>query len=75
MLEQVAEFDDKLMEKYFADPNSISADEIRAAVRQAVIAQKVVPMFCGSSFKNKGVQEVLNAVCAILPSPVPIRKK
>jgi elongation factor G len=58
------------MEKYFADPNSISADEIRAAVRQAVIAQKVVPMFCGSSFKNKGVQEVLNAVCAILPSPV-----
>jgi elongation factor G len=70
MLEQVAEFDDQLMEKYFADPNSISADEIRAAVRQAVIAQKVVPMFCGSSFKNKGVQEVLNAVCAILPSPV-----
>lgn len=70
MLEQVAEFDDQLMEKYFADPDSISADEIRAAVRQAVIAQKVVPMFCGSSFKNKGVQEVLNAVCAILPSPV-----
>jgi elongation factor G len=69
MLEQVAEFDDKLMEKYFADPNSISADEIRAAVRQAVIAQKVVPMFCGSSFKNKGVQAVLDAVCAILPSP------
>jgi len=70
MLEQVAEFDDKLMEKYFADPDSISADEIRAAVRLAVIAQKVVPMFCGSSFKNKGVQAVLDAVCAILPSPV-----
>ncbi|MFN8299737.1 MAG: elongation factor G [Chitinophagales bacterium] len=69
MLEQVAEFDDHLMEKYFADPNSISADEIRAAVRKAVIAQKVVPMFCGSSFKNKGVQAVLDAVCAILPSP------
>ncbi|MFN8285580.1 MAG: elongation factor G [Chitinophagales bacterium] len=69
MLEQVAEYDDHLMEKYFADPNSISADEIRAAVRQAVIAQKVVPMFCGSSFKNKGVQAVLDAVCAILPSP------
>ncbi|MFN8277945.1 MAG: elongation factor G [Chitinophagales bacterium] len=69
MLEQVAEFDDTLMEKYFADPNSITAEEIRAAVRQAVIAQKVVPMFCGSSFKNKGVQAVLDAVCAILPSP------
>lgn len=69
MLEQVAEFDDTLMEKFFADPDSISADEIRAAVRQAVIAQKVVPMFCGSSFKNKGVQAVLDAVCAILPSP------
>jgi elongation factor G len=69
LLEQVAEFDDTLMEKYFADPNSISAEEIRAAVRAAVIADKVVPMFCGSSFKNKGVQAVLDAVCAILPSP------
>ncbi|MFN8309023.1 MAG: elongation factor G [Chitinophagales bacterium] len=69
MLEQVAEFDDTLMEKYFADPDSITAEEIRAAVRQAVIAQKVVPMFCGSSFKNKGVQAVLDAVCSILPSP------
>ncbi|HRP39677.1 MAG TPA: elongation factor G [Chitinophagales bacterium] len=70
MLEQVAEFDDTLMEKFFDDPNSISPEEILAAVRQAVIAQKVVPMFCGSSFKNKGVQAVLNAVCAILPSPL-----
>jgi elongation factor G len=69
MLEQVAEFDDHLMEKYFADPNSISPDEIRAAVRKAVIVQKVVPMYCGSAFKNKGVQAVLDAVCAILPSP------
>jgi elongation factor G len=69
MLEQVAEFDDKLMEKYFEDPTSISADEIRAAVRKAVVAQKVVPMFCGSSFKNKGVQAVLDAVCWMLPSP------
>ena len=69
MLEQVAEFDDHLMEKYFADPNSISPDEIRKAVRKAVIAQKVVPMYCGSAFKNKGVQLVLDAVCAILPSP------
>src|SRR5207253_2268818 len=69
MLEQVAEFDDHLMEKYFADHNSITAEEIRAAVRKAVIAQKVVPMYCGSAFKNKGVQAVLDAVCAILPSP------
>ena len=69
MLEQVAEFDDHLMEKYFADPNSITAEEITAAVRKAVIAQKVVPMYCGSAFKNKGVQAVLDAVCAILPSP------
>ncbi len=69
MLEQVAEFNDTLMEKFFADPNSITAEEIREAVRQAVITQKVVPMFCGSSFKNKGVQAVLDAVCAILPSP------
>lgn len=70
MLEQVAEFNDTLMEKYFSDPDSITAEEIRAAVRQAVIAQKVVPMYCGSSFKNKGVQAVLDAVCAILPSPI-----
>ncbi|MBL0310317.1 MAG: elongation factor G [Bacteroidetes bacterium] len=69
MLEQVAEFDDHLMEKYFTDPNSISVEEITAAVRKAVIAQKVVPMYCGSAFKNKGVQAVLDAVCAILPSP------
>jgi len=69
MLEQVAEFDDTLMEKFFADPNSITPDEIRAAVRKAVIAQKVVPMYCGSFFKNKGGQAVLDAVCSILPSP------
>lgn len=70
MLEQVAEYNDTLMEKFFADPDSITAEEIREAVRQAVIDQKVVPMYCGSSFKNKGVQAVLDAVCAILPSPV-----
>ncbi|MCS6933683.1 MAG: elongation factor G [Chitinophagales bacterium] len=69
LLEKVAEFDDKLMEKFFSDPNSITPDEIRSAIRQAVIAQKLVPMFCGSSFKNKGVQAVLDAVCALLPSP------
>jgi elongation factor G len=69
MLEQVAEFDDSLLEKFFEDPTSISEEEIIAAVRQAVISMKVVPMFCGSAFKNKGVQAVLDAVCSYLPSP------
>jgi len=69
MLEQVAEFDDSLLEKFFEDPDSISEEEIIAAVRQAVISMKVVPMFCGSAFKNKGVQAVLDAVCSFLPSP------
>ncbi|MBI1185560.1 elongation factor G [bacterium] len=69
MLEQVAEFDDSLLEKFFEDPTSISEEEIIAAVRQAVISMKVVPMFCGSAFKNKGVQAVLDAVCSFLPSP------
>jgi elongation factor G len=69
LLEAVAEYDDTLMEKFFTDSNSISEDEIRTAVRKAVIDAKFVPMFCGSSFKNKGVQAVLDAVCAYLPSP------
>lgn len=69
MFEQVAEFDDSLMEKFFENPDSITVDEVRAAVRKAVISMKVVPMFCGSSFKNKGVQAVLDAVCEFLPSP------
>ena len=69
MLEQVAEFDDSLLEKFFEDPDSISEDEIIEAVRKTVVAQKVVPMFCGSAFKNKGVQAVLDAVCSYLPSP------
>jgi len=70
LLEAVAEYDDKIMEKYFDDPDSITEDEIRTAVRKAVVDAKFVPMFCGSSFKNKGVQAVLDAVCAYLPSPV-----
>ena len=72
LLEAVAEYDDTLMEKYFEDPNSISADEIRAAVRQAVCNLEFVPMMCGSSFKNKGVQAVLDAVCAFMPSPLDV---
>ncbi len=72
LLEAVAEYDDSLLEKYFEDPESISADEIRAAIRQAVINMKIVPMMCGSAFKNKGVQAVLDAVCAFLPAPVDV---
>jgi elongation factor G len=70
LLEAVADFDDHLMEKYFEDPNSITEAEILAALRKAVIAMKVVPMLCGSSFKNKGVQTMLDYVMALLPSPL-----
>ncbi len=70
LLEQVAEFDDRLMEKYFEDANSITEVEVLTALRQAVIAGKVVPMMCGSSFKNKGVQAMLDMVMALLPSPM-----
>jgi elongation factor G len=70
LLEAVAEFDDTLMEKYFEDPTSISEDEILAALRAATISMKIVPMLCGSSFKNKGVQTMLDYVMALLPSPL-----
>lgn len=70
LLEAVAEFDESLMEKYFEDPNSITEDEILAALRAATISGKIVPMLCGSSFKNKGVQTMLDYVMAILPSPL-----
>ena len=69
MLETLAECDDALMEKYFDDPATITEDEIRVAIRKGTIAMQINPMICGSSFKNKGVQTLLNAVCAYLPSP------
>ncbi|MEE9372513.1 MAG: elongation factor G [Saprospiraceae bacterium] len=72
LLEAIAEYDDTLMEKYFDDPDSITEEEMRTAVRQAVLDAKFVPMMCGSAFKNKGVQAVLDAACAFLPSPVDI---
>ena len=72
LLEQVAEFDDSLMEKFFEDPNSITEEEMLAALRQATISGKIIPMLCGSSFKNKGVQAMLDMVMAILPSPMDI---
>lgn len=72
LVEAIAEYDDKLMEKFFEDPNSITEDEIHEAVRKATIDLSIVPMMCGSSFKNKGVQTALDAVCRYLPSPMDI---
>ncbi len=69
MLEAIAECDEELMEKYFDDPSTITEDEIRAAIRKGTLSMSIVPMVCGSSFKNKGVQTLLNSVCAYLPSP------
>jgi elongation factor G len=70
LLEAVAEFDETLMEKYFEDENSLTEREILDALREATIAGKVVPMMCGSAFKNKGVQAMLDMVMEILPSPL-----
>jgi elongation factor G len=70
MLEAIAEHDDVLMEKFFDDPSTITEDEIRVALRKATIAMAIFPMICGSSFKNKGVQTMLDSVCAYLPSPM-----
>jgi len=70
LLEAIAEFDDTLMEKYFEDPDSISEREILDALRAATISLKIVPMLCGSAFKNKGVQTMLNYVMELLPSPM-----
>ena len=70
LVESVAEYDDGLMEKYFDDPDSISKDEIIAALRAATIDLAFVPMLCGSAFKNKGVQIMLDYVMELLPSPL-----
>jgi elongation factor G len=72
LIEAVAEYDDKLLEKFFEDPTSITEDEVHEAIRKATIDLSIVPMMCGSSFKNKGVQTALDAVCRYLPSPVDI---
>ena len=69
MLETLAECDDALMEKYFDDPSTITEEEIKAAIRKGTLSMQINPMICGSSFKNKGVQTLLDAVCAYLPSP------
>jgi elongation factor G len=70
LLEAVSEYDDKLMEKFFDDPTTITEREILDALRKAVIDMKIVPMLCGSSFKNKGVQTMLDLVMELLPSPM-----
>ena len=72
LVEAVAEYDDKLMEKFFEDPNTISEDEIHEAIRKATIDLSIIPMLCGSSYKNKGVQKMLDCVIRYLPSPVDI---
>ena len=72
LVEAVAEYDDTLMEKFFEDPDSITIEEMRAAIRKATIDMTICPMMCGSAFKNKGVQALLDAVCTFLPSPLDI---
>jgi elongation factor G len=70
MIEAVAETDDTLLERFFENPDSITIDELKAAVRKAVISMTIVPVLCGSAFKNKGVQRLLDCVAAYLPSPL-----
>lgn len=70
LIEAVAEYDEELMEKFFEDEESITEEEVHAALRAAVMDRAIIPMICGSSFKNKGVQFLLDAVCRYLPSPL-----
>ena len=72
LLEAAAEYDEAIMEKYFDDPSSITEEEIIAAIRKGTVAMECTPMICGSSYKNKGVQPLLDYVCAFLPSPMDI---
>ena len=72
LIEAVAEYDDTLMEKFFDDPNTITQEEVHEAIRKATLDLSIVPMMCGSSFKNKGVQTALDAVCRYLPSPIDV---
>ncbi len=72
LLEAVAEYDETLLEKFFEDPDSISAEEMRSAIRAAVCDMSIMPIYCGSAFKNKGVQAVLDSVCVFLPSPLDV---
>lgn len=70
LMESVAEVDDELLERYFEDPDSITKDEMLTVIRKATIERVIIPMMCGSAFKNKGVQRLLDSVCAFLPNPL-----
>jgi elongation factor G len=70
LVESVAEYDDELLEKFFEDPDSITKEEMMTAIRKAVIDLSMSPVLCGSAFKNKGVQSLLDAICAYMPSPL-----
>ncbi len=70
LVESVAEVDDHIMERYFEDPDSITKEEMLATIRRATLEGIIIPMMCGSAFKNKGVQRLLDAVCEFLPSPL-----
>ncbi|MEM6764793.1 MAG: elongation factor G [Bacteroidota bacterium] len=72
MIEAIAEFDDDLLEKFFEDPDSITVEETKKALRDATLSRKITPMMCGSAFKNKGVQALLDAVCYLLPAPTEV---
>jgi len=72
LVEAVAEYDDALLERFFEDPNSITAEDMLAVIRKATIGMTIVPVLCGSAFKNKGVQSLLDAVVTFLPSPMDI---
>ncbi|MDG5800725.1 elongation factor G [Marinilabiliaceae bacterium ANBcel2] len=74
LIEAVAEYDDELMEKYFEDPDSITTDQLIEVIRQATVDLKIVPMLCGSAFKNKGVQRLIDSVVRFLPSPVDVEE-
>ena len=70
LVESVAEVDDEILERYFEDPDSITKDEMLRVIRRATLEGVIIPMMCGSAFKNKGVQRLLDSVCAFLPSPL-----
>ncbi|MCK5729904.1 MAG: elongation factor G, partial [Draconibacterium sp.] len=70
LVESIAEVDDELLERYFEDPDSITKEEMLTVIRRATIEGVIIPMMCGSAFKNKGVQRLLDSVCAFLPSPL-----
>ncbi|MCL2072381.1 MAG: elongation factor G [Marinilabiliaceae bacterium] len=72
LIEAIAEYDDDILEKFFDDPNSITKEQLLSALRKATIDQKIVPVVCGASFKNKGIQHLLDCIIRFLPSPLEV---